>query len=374
MELTRASREWASRPADERYSSLEALHAACVLSKSRARTAIVPYSKLQVTLDNDGQPALVGTTGATARFTNWSFGQLCSRLNAPASYLRRLPPDIAKNCINAGIAMLATGGSPIYTPNALPSETDNPANTKLLLDVNGDRTVRAFTSERYTRIWHPDITARLLRLVELHPEWQPAPAAQDGSRGLYKGDRDLFAFLVDNDRRVFEKDKNGGLGRGFFVWNSEVGSATFGMTTFLYNFVCANHIVWGASSVKEVRLRHIGNADDRAFSALAAELREYADSSVSEDEAKIVRAKTVELGKTKDEVLDKLFGLRIPVLSRTRIEDAYVLAEQHEDWYGSPRSVWGMVSGLTESAKAIPYADDRVDLERAASKVMALAS
>src|SRR5262249_25623739 len=123
----------------------------------------------------------------------------------------------------------------------------------------------------------------------------------------------------------------------------------------------------------ELRIRHIGDADDRAFRELSFELRKYADSSASEDEARIEHARTLELGRTKDEVLDKVFGLRIPVLSRKRIAESYQRAELHSDWYGSPRSVWGMVNGITEVARDMPYADERVNLDRAAGKVLQIA-
>jgi len=89
------------------------------------------------------------------------------------------------------------------------------------------------------RIWNSEITSRLCDLEARGP-WQPAPAAFDGSRGLYMGDRDLFAFMVDSGRRIFEKLPGGGLSRGFFVWNSEVGAASFGIQTFFYEYVCVS--------------------------------------------------------------------------------------------------------------------------------------
>lgn len=229
------------------------------------------------------------------------------------------------------------------------------------------------TSDKYTRIWNCDVTERLVRLAVEHPEWQPAPPAFDGSRGLYASDHDIFAFMVDNGRRIFESDPNGGLSRGFFVWNSEVGAASFGVMTFLYEYVCGNHIVWGTSDVRGLRVRHIGDADERAFRELAGELRRYADSSASEGEERIEQAKRYSLGNDKDAVLDAIFGKRIPGLSRKRLDDAYDKAEAHADWYGDPKSVWGMVNGITEIARDLKHTDERVHLDRAAGKVMEIA-
>jgi len=235
---------------------------------------------------------------------------------------------------------------------------------------NGDSlTLRAATSDSYARLWNSDITSRLLRLEGEHG-WNPAPAAFDGSRGLYLGDRNMFAFLVDNDRRIFESAPGGGLSRGFFVANSEVGSDSFWLYTFLYNYICGNHMVWGAKAVKEIRLRHVGKIEDKAFDGWVGSLKEYRDGAASEDEMKIKAAMAKTLGKDKNEVLDALFGLNQTGLTRRVIGQAYDLAEQRVDWYGAPNSVWGMAGGLTEIARDLPNADDRIALERVASKMM----
>jgi hypothetical protein len=180
----------------------------------------------------------------------------------------------------------------------------------------------------------------------------------------------MFAFLVDNDRRIFETLPGGGLSRGFFVWNSEVGAAAFGICTFLYEYVCGNHRVWGARDVSEVRIRHTGDADDRAFAGLTAELRKYADASASQDEARITAARSFKLGTDKNAVLDAVFALKIAGLGRKVAESAYTLAEARTDWYGDPRTAWGFTGGLTELSRDLPNADARVALDRAAGKVL----
>lgn len=210
--LMQASNEWSKRPADERYASLEALHAATTHHREvSAQAKGVKLATLRVEVDgwaNDpnARPQLVGESGKRADFTHYSFGQLCRTVGAPAAYLRELPAQLAADNLNVGIARAE----------------ETPRN--LLFAQNGALRLRAMTSDSYTRIWNADVTARLLRLTEQSPEWQPAPAAFDGSRGLYASDADMFAFLVDNERRIFESLPGGGLGRGFFVSNSEVGA------------------------------------------------------------------------------------------------------------------------------------------------------
>lgn len=189
--------------------------------------------------------------------------------------------------------------------------------------------------------------------------------------GLYASDHDCFAFLV-NERAQIEDGTGGMLSRGFFAWNSEVGAASFGLCAFLYRHVCGNHIVWDAKGVTEIRLRHVGNADGKAFRSIRGQLTQYADQSVSDQEAMIKRAREFNLGGTKEEVLDRIFKLRVPVLSKAKIEQAYTSTERNYPIDGSPRTAWGMAQGLTRISQATPYADTRAEIDRAAGKVLSI--
>lgn len=363
--LTSAYKQWANRPADERFGSLEALHEACahhrdVAVEARGVDLRTLDVRVDATRDEDGEtytyPILVGANGNEAHFTHYGFSQLSRRIGAPSGYLRSLPPELAADNMRHGLRT-----------------ADNADGHALLFAKNGNMRLRACLTDSYTRIWNADITSRLLRLVDQQPQWQPAPAAFDGSRGLYASDADMFAFLVDNDRRIFETDEHGGLGRGFFVENSEVGAGAFKVTTFFYEYVCGNHRVWGASGVAELSIRHVGNADERAFDEMSVELRKYADASAADDEAKVVKMRAKMLGKDKDETLDAIFGLRHTGVTLKLLEQSYDVAEAHEDWYGAPTSVWGLTGGMTQVARDLANASDRVAMERAAGKIMQMA-
>jgi hypothetical protein len=361
--LERASTEWSNRPADQRFKSLAELHAAVCHHKSVAVEATnVQMKSLRVISESraDGapldKPLLVSPNGRAASFTHHSFGQMCRRIGAPASYLRELPVALVAANLNEGLQKI--------------EPRENGEGDNLLFSQNGDLVLRAALSPSYTRIWNCDVTSRLIALTEKSPEWQPAPEAFDGSRGLYASDKDMFAFMVDSDRRIFETLPGGGLGRGFFVSNSEVGDASFRLTTFLYEYVCGNHRVWGATGVQDLRIPHIGSADTRAFAKLTVELRKYADSSATDEEAKIESMRRMELGATKDEVLDAVFNLGV---TRRMATTTLALAEKSEDRYGNPRSVWAFTGALTEIARDLPNADERVALERQAGKIMQIA-
>lgn len=355
--LMHANREWESRPADERYSSLASMYEAAKREFENAGRAIVPIHSLRAEASGEGI-IINGSTGRQANLTNWSFGQLAQKAKAPAGYLRSLPAPLAADCLNAGIKVLGIEDEAMLLFQRGGTDLSN---LKL----------RGLTSVDYSRIWNHEVIERLIGL-ENEGTFQPAPAAFDGSRGLYLGDRDMFAFMVDNDRRIFEKGPGGGLSRGFFMWNSIVGARSIGVATFLYEYVCGNHRVWGASDVKEMRIAHIHTDTEKAFSKLAVELKRYAESSAEDDEAKVEAAHKFEIAATKDEVIDAVFKM-VSDLSRKRIGEAYDKAEERQSWYGNPNTAWGLAGGLTEIARDLPNADERATLDKAAGKVMEMA-
>ena|ERR1051325_1490725 len=94
MELFKASYQWAKRPDDQRYSSLVEMRAASENYSRQAREALVEIPKVHITAKGK-EIYLNGSSGSEAKVTNWGFGQLCSRVRAPAAYLRELPANLA---------------------------------------------------------------------------------------------------------------------------------------------------------------------------------------------------------------------------------------------------------------------------------------
>jgi hypothetical protein len=354
--LTNANRQWESRPADERFGSLQAMHQAALRFKASARVEEIKANALRVAAQGDNLVLNVhGNDLADSALNNYSFGQLATRASAPSAYLKTLPTAIAADCLNHGLYKAADDG-------------------KVAQVLFGDGNVRAVTSDKYSRIWNADITSRLLELEARGP-WQPAPAAFDGSRGLYLGERDMFAFLVDNERRIFEKGPGGGLSRGFFVSNSEVGDASFSIMTFFYEYVCGNHRVWGAQNIEECKIIHIGrDQSSKAFDTMAVEVKKYAEASAHDDELMVERCRRYVIGAKKDDVLDAIFKLKVPAITKTIAAQAYDLAEKRVDWYGAPNTAWGYAGGLTEIARDLPNASDRHALDTAATKIMEMAA
>jgi hypothetical protein len=386
MNLYAANKQWSERPDDERYWNLDELFDATQHHAEGALNGTVQMNRLDIVTQGE-ELLLRGQTGTTAQLNNWSFGQLCGRVGAPAGYLRGLSPEMAAANLSYGLKRI---GDDRASCNALFHRGDS----GLLC--------RSFNSEQYSRIWNYEVVGRLRDA--LGDGWQVPPArparqGQAGSRlatqtdvlthssqgslgikvgdliapaGLYASDHDMFAFLVNEQYRI-DDGSEGGMSRGFFVSNSEVGAAAFKITKFLYRYVCGNHIVWDASDVEELRIVHRGSANERYGDTMRVELRKYANESAAGDEHRIKVAKQTLLGATKDQVLDKLFGLRL--LPKATLEAAYVAAEREADLRKdvSPRSVWGITQGITAMSQHSTFADRRVELDRAAGKILSIA-
>ena len=386
MNMNKASNQWASRPDDERFESLAAMRAE--LRDRRERASALPLSMTHLSFSPVGESGLqvLAPTGEDAALTAWSFGQVCTKLEAPAKYLASLPATKAADLLNFEA----------YRHRRTVHDDDREA--LMLLDRKPEGLeLRALTSQRYSRVWDEELLGRCEEMQARGwrvPPARPASMGQAGSRqateadvlapsdfglsvkvgewiapaGLYAGDRDMFVFMVNEANKI---DAGGGdlLSRGFFLENSEVGARSFTLTAFLYRHVCGNHIVWDARQVKELRLRHVGSCDERAFSEMRLSLIEYADRAASEDEARILRAKHFELAAKKEDVIDLIFGLGL--LGKRATEEAYACAEITGD---NPRSAWGLAQGITRLSQDRPFGDSRVTMDRAAGKVLALAS
>lgn len=384
MELFKANDQWMTRPDDQRFSTVAEMAKACNGYRKTASEGVVRQGDLRVVATPTGLGLLNGAIkgGRPAVLTNWAFGQLASRMAAPANYLRTLSPELAATNLNY----------------CLKDDACDDKEMSLLLHDDADSYMaRAFTTDRYARIWNGDVCDRLIALPGgwKVPPARPARDGQAGTRiatkadviaagahglsvkagdaiapaGLYASDHDMFAFMINEDLRIKDGSKEG-LSRGFFCWNSEVGASSFGLMSFLYKSVCGNHIVWGASEVTKIRIRHVGQANAKAFGQLEGEVIRYAEASASEDEARIKSARKLKLGDDKDAVLDAIFKLGIAGLGRDTADAAYDTAEQLRADYGDPRTVWAIANGITHNSQDSTYAAERVMLDRAAGRLL----
>lgn len=361
--LTQASRQWATRPADERFLSLVDMESHFDGMRARSRETVVSTHKIRAIPAPDNRGLLIeGPNGNAYAPSHWAFGQIASRADAPAGYLRTLPAPVAADCVNYGLQF---------------RRTIEDVGVLLQKNENGDAVIRAATGPRYGRIWNADITRALVDRFgdgvtgdfRVPGEFGKAVPVTKENTTLYAGDRDMFVFLADENNRIEIADRRNGqagsMARGFFVWNSEVGSATFGIATFLFDYVCKNRIVWGAREFKKITIRHTASAPDRFLEEIRPALLAYSQGSARTVTDAINAARNAKLEERVDSFLADRFGKRMVA----------PLKAIHEAEENRPiESLWDVSTAATAYARGIEWQDERVAMERAAGDILDLAA
>lgn len=368
--IGRVSSEWFSRPDDERYLSLSDLYAAVRARADRATARTVETRTLRVEASRDDSERLaliVPGRDEPITPTHWSFGQLCSLVGAPAGYMRQLPAPLAG--INMQHGLLAHRAELVKTLEA----------------DDGRIELRAVTGPDYGRIWDHELVAAVMKIagegtgdtrwkVPGLLDWStmthnPFVEVTKDTTTLYASDRDVFLFLVD-DAHPIEAGRlpNGDPDlyfRGFYCWNSEVGSKTLGMASFYLRAVCMNRNIWGAEGFEEISIRHSKFASHRFAHEAAPALERFATSSPAPFLAGI-RAAREQIVARKDE--DRESFLRRRGFSRPETEK--IIATVLEEEGRPPESIFDFVQGITALARTKPHQDARLDLEGRAAKLL----
>jgi hypothetical protein len=368
--IGRVSSEWFSRPDDERYLSLGALHAAVRARAERATARTVETKALRVEASRDDAERLaliVPGQDMPVAPTHWSYGQLCSLIGAPASYMRQLPAPLAG--INLQHGLLSHRAELVKTLEA----------------DDGRIELRAVTGPDYGRIWDRELVEAVMRIagdgtgdtrwkVPGLLDWStmthnPFVEVTKDTTTLYASDRDVFLFLVD-DAHPIEAGRlpNGDPDlyfRGFYCWNSEVGSKTLGMASFYLRAVCMNRNIWGAEGFEEISIRHSKFAGHRFAHQAAPALERFATSSSAPFMAGIRAAREAIVAR-KDE--DRETFLRKRGFSRPETEK--IIATVLEEEGRPPESIFDFVQGITALARDKPHQDARLELEGKAAKLL----
>lgn len=354
-----AAREYAKRPADESFGSLQDLISNAVDDRQLSREVKYNFKDLSVAVGHDvasdSQTLRLQSPKGTAKFTHWSFGQLCRSLGAPASYLRELPPSIASEALNYGLGNTAPG-----------------SDANILIKANGgEPIVRACTSDSYGRLWDADLYDTTKRTIaDRDQRWQLPPVWGGGVAGAYRGDRDSFLILTNGGSIVTDptlRDDSGQMFRGILIRNSEVGASSVTIDTILYRFICGNHMLWGAVYDQRFRRRHFGSHVLRDVVRKIADIAfNWTQQSASRDQAIIKALVDHEIAHTKEAVIDELRKLGA---TKEQATEAYSRCEQLEAV--SPRTYWGAAQGLTRLSQDSAYQSDRFELDTLASQVLA---
>jgi len=353
------AREYASRPADQRFPSLGALIADAKHERELSKEVAYNLKDLRA-----ASTWVEGANAATlqlespkgrARFSHWSFGQLCRMLGAPASYLRELPPTIAADCLNHGLTAAENGTS---------------ANL-LVRAANGtpEPVIRACTSKTYGRVWDHELYSAVDDLIARHSGWTV--------ESVTRGDRDSV-LTISNKRATLQDpsvqrivndpqaDVGGIMYRSLTIGNSEVGGGSVWYEGGIFRARCKNLMLWSAVVESRYRRRHVGSHVLRdVVRNLSHFAFRYLEQSSERDEAIIRQLIDREIASTREGVIDEL---RAMGATQEQAQQAYATCEMYEA--ASPRSFWGVVQGMTRASQQTEYSSDRLELDRLAAQIL----
>jgi hypothetical protein len=368
--IGRVSSEWFSRPDDERFLSLSELYdtVRSRAERAHARTIESAAIRVEATRDNAERLELLvpGQRQGIAP-THWSYGQLCSLVGAPATYMRQLPAPLA--AINLQQGLLNHRAELVKT---------------LEMD-DGRLELRAVTGPEYGRIWDHGLVSSVMKIagngtgdtmwkVPGVLDWatmthNPFVDITKDTTTLYASDRDVFLFLVDDTHPIEAGRLPNGepdlYFRGFYAWNSEVGSKTLGIASFYLRAVCANRNLWGTENFEEITIRHSKFAAQRFAHEAAPALTSFANSSPAPFIAGIKAARERVVAR-KDDDRETFLRRRGFSKGETGKVIEMVLSEEGRP----PESIFDFVQGITALARTKTNQDTRLELEGKAKKLL----
>lgn len=336
--LTQAHEQLFRRNPDERFNSLSELWEHCHREKQESLTRW--YAPVDVRTEPDNGHLTLVANDEPFEMTEWSFSQLCKLAN------------VSKDTVNQLTGRTAS----------LVFEETLPRGIKPLQVFTMDHQVRSVHGVSYTRLYNADVLSVAL---EFTTDFEGAQEAMGGGTGLYCGEQDMFAFLIDPTG--WAEIDGQSFAPGFFLWNSEVGRRTVGVQTFWFQAVCQNHIVWDAVEVVDFTRKHTTNVHEalenirRILHDLTKKRDERRDSFV-----KVIRNAMRERFGTEDEDALKLLGQY--GINRSLAEEAIRVAKSQGAF-----TIFAVVDALTRLSQRIEFAGDRTQADIRASQLLALA-
>jgi hypothetical protein len=260
------SRQWASRPADQRFLDLSSLHGHLQRRADSTNERIVGVKQIEFlapepeSLEDTHKLAVALPGGAVVGPTHWSFGQLAQLANFSSYELRKLPTQLGADVLNYMM----------HRAREVPEIK--------VFDAEG--ALRAAVGPKYGWIKDADVVDAVRQIAGNGTgdarwkipgviDWRNhtydpfAPVTKD-STTLYASDRDVFMFLVDDTHPIEVGKLSSGepdyMFRGFYVSNSEVGAGSMKLAAFYLRGVCMNRNLWGVEHFDELTIRHTSQA------------------------------------------------------------------------------------------------------------------
>ena len=236
----------------------------------------------------------------------------------------------------------------------------HPALRKPLQVYEAGGYARAVHGTAYTRLYDEEV----LQVVrEFEQEFTPPPQGFNGATGLYAGEQDMFCFLIDEQSRIEVRGES--FAPGLFVWNSEVGKRSVGVSTFWYQHICQNHIVWDAVDVVEITRKHTANVHQSL-----SEIRSAIEHLIAVRDARVDA-----FSKTVDQAMDTPLGDNAEeIASVLKREGIPRDAAKHVFSNTDDLTVFGVVDAITRFAGKLANAGDRLTLDAKAAALLSLAA
>ncbi len=348
------------------FRTLGAMREAAGAQKARCTEVEAKGAGVLFVAGADGLSVDLGGAVGADSFTPWALRQVGSIAGVPSTVVDRLSPATAARVLN----------------ETWPREGEEGGPRRFLLESGaaGGSMLRAVVSQTYRRVWDADLLGEVERWLSpsgweaAYPERNVAGPVEDRERALWRSDRDSFAFF--HSARDMDKgsgtdwDGLGGMRRGLFVGNSEVGARSLSWGTFWFRALCCNFLVWNAQDVAVRRRRHTSGVVGEV-----ADLRSW------------IRNAVPQVGESDLAPFRTLQGIDFPVpkgpeawevrFARS-VADRFGVTQgvartaaglQDADGNARPGSYWAVVNALTSAARGLNPAD-RFEVSAAAGRVM----
>lgn len=353
-----AHRQLVARPSDECYPDFPSLLR--FLRSREMNTAELAIWKDGFAVEPKDDHLIVGTRAGEYDLNDWSFGQVCSLSKADPHFINRLPARLAADALNVTREWFA----------------DEEARM-LFTEKRNLPVVRALYSKHYARVSDLSVAEMVEREAtgfvpagEVAGRHVGMPPVRPEASGLYASSRDMFLFLADEENAVEWRPSNGGPGAAFYRFliaaNSETTARKLCYMMGLMEGICGNHLIWGAQEVVVVERRHIGQAD-KIMEALRLAIESLRDRATIHQDLRVLEtARNTSFAEDKDKAVELLYPKYV-----TKEIAARALESAIKDFHASlPLSVWNVVRGLTRVSQEIPYEDRRLEVDKAAGRIL----
>lgn len=333
--ITTQATAWYERESDKIFNLDEAINYTKDLA-DHSGNRVMELDDFELAFDNGNVEVRNrrSSVGSSFRWTlnHWSFGQLCTLVGAPASFLRTIPGSLAVECLNVKLRQ-RNKGVKVY---------------RTIADVRGLKsgTVRAFTSKRYKRY----TDAKLLQWVKDSGLDTDSVATSD--RGVEALTLGQHSVLTPDRTRVR---------MCFLVGNSEVGAASLST-----NAVLKYQDFWRIPiTLAGARVRHTGDVDQKAMDKLEAAKKAFEGADLQDLQSRIDACGLQET-RTQAQWFTFLKSCRV---GKTQAKSLLPKPDQNGD---ITTSRWKLALDIARKAAHIPYFDDRLQEEMKAAKVLGL--